>query len=63
MRILFLAVLLVLVSCNTTKTVPSGHDCSEIYLDSVFIRGEHICFINEHICSHEEDEWFMIVEQ
>jgi len=63
MRILFLAVLLVLVSCNAPKNVPTSHDCSEIYLDSMFIRGEHICFVEEQLCSHEEDEWVMIVEQ
>jgi len=63
MRTLFLAVLLVLVSCNAPKNVPTSHDCSKIYLDSMFIRGEHICFLDEHICSYEEDEWFMIVQQ
>jgi len=63
MRILFSAVLLVLVSCNAPKNVPTSHDCSKIYLDSMFIRGEHICFLDEHICSYEEDEWFMIVQQ
>ena len=63
MRILFLAVLLVLVSCSAPKTVSPGHDCSEIYIDSMFIEGEHICFKYEQLCSYEEDEWFMIVEQ
>jgi len=63
MRILFLAVLLVLVGCSTTKTTSPGHDCSNIYTDSIFIEGEHICFVEEQLCSHEEDEWIMIVEQ
>ena len=63
MRIIFLTILLVLVGCNTTKTVTSGHDCSDIYIDSIFIEGEHICFIDEYKCSYEENEWVMIVEQ
>ena len=63
MRIIFLAVLLVLVSCSTSKTVPESHNCSEIYMDSMFIQGEHVCFTEEQLCSHEEDEWVMIVEQ
>ena len=63
MRIIFLALLLVLVGCSTTKTVTSGHDCSDIYIDSMFIQGEHICFTEEQLCSHEEDEWFIIIEQ
>ena len=63
MRILFLAVLLMLVGCNVTKTTSPGHNCSDIYIDSIFIQGEHICFVKEQLCSHEEDEWIMIVEQ
>ena len=87
MRILFLALLLVLVGCNTSKSVtPEGHNCSDLkfdkywwrehvhkffieesicmtQIDSIFVEGEHICFVNECICSYEEDEWVMIIEQ
>jgi len=30
--------------------------------DSMFIEGEHICFIEDQLCSHEEDEWIIVVE-
>ena len=63
MRLLFLTALLVLVGCKTTNTASPGHNCSKIYIDSMFIEGEHICFVEQQLCSHEEDEWVMIVEQ
>ena len=63
MRVLVFVPLLLLIGCKAPVTMSPGHNCSEIYLDSMFIEGEHICFIEEQLCSHEEDEWFMIVEQ
>ena len=64
MRILFLALLLVLVGCKTSKSItPEGHNCSQIQVDSIFIEGEQICFTEECICSYEDDEWFVIIEQ
>ena len=63
MRVLVLVVLLLLVGCKTPAISPEGHNCSEIQIDSIHIVGEHVCFAEECICSYEEDEWFVIVEQ
>ena len=63
MRVLVFVPLLMLIGCKAPVTMSPGHNCSEIYIDSIFIQGEHICFAEEHLCSYENDEWVMIVEQ
>jgi len=62
MRILFLALLLVLVGCKTSESVsPEGHNCSQIQVDSIFIEGDHICFPDQCLCSYEDPNWFVYI--
>ena len=59
--ILFLIVIL-LYSCKIQNTTTSGHDCSFLQKDSIFITGEHIHLFPENLYSYEEDEWYVFEE-
>ena len=59
--ILFLIIIL-LSSCKSQKTTSSGHDCTFLRKDSIFITGEHIHLLPEKLCSYAEDEWYVFEE-
>ena len=56
--ILFLIIIL-LYSCKVQNTTISGHNCSSLQKDSIFITGEHIHLLPENLCSYAEDEWYV----
>ena len=59
--ILFLIIIL-LSSCKVQNTTISGHDCTFLQKDSIFITGEHIHLLPEKLCSYAEDEWYVFEE-
>ena len=56
--ILFLIIVL-LSSCKVQNTTTSGHNCTSLYKDSIFIIGEHIHLLSEDLYSYEKDEWYV----
>ena len=56
--ILFL-IITSLSSCKVQTSTTSGHDCSFLQKDSIFITGEHIHLLPENLCSYAEDEWYV----
>jgi len=56
--ILFLIIAL-LSSCKVQTSTTSGHDCTFLQKDSIFITGEHIHLFPENLCSYAEDEWYV----
>jgi len=56
--ILFL-IIASLSSCKVQTSTTSGHDCSFLQKDSIFITGEHIHLLPENLCSYAEDEWYV----
>ncbi len=56
--ILFLIIIL-LYSCKVQTSTTSGHDCTFLQKDSIFITGEHIHLLPENLCSYAEDEWYV----
>ena len=59
--LLFLIIAL-LSSCKIQNTTSSGHDCTFLRKDSIFITGEHIHLLPEKLCSYAEDEWYVFEE-
>ncbi len=57
-NIIFLTVIL-FSSCKIPNTTTSGHNCSSLQKDSIFITGEHIHLLPENLCSYAEDEWYV----
>ena len=60
--ILFLIIIL-LSSCKIQESTTPGHNCTFLYKDSIFIKGEHIHLLPENIYSYEEDEWYVFEEE
>ena len=56
--IIFLTIIL-LSSCKVQESSTSGHDCTFLQKDSIFITGEHIHLLPENLCSYAEDEWYV----
>ena len=56
--ILFL-IIVSLYSCKVQTSTTSGHDCTFLQKDSIFITGEHIHLFPENLCSYAEDEWYV----
>ena len=59
--ILFLIIIL-LSSCKVQESSTSGHNCTFLQKDSIFITGEHIHLLPEKLCSYAEDEWYVFEE-
>ena len=59
--IVFLTMIL-LSSCKVQNTTTSGHNCTSLQKDSIFIMGEHIHLFPEDLYSYEEDEWYVFEE-
>ena len=56
--ILFSAIIL-LSSCKIQESTTSGHNCTSLHKDSIFITGEHIHLLPENLYSYERDEWYV----
>ena len=56
--ILFLIIIL-LSSCKVQESTTSGHNCTSLHKDSIFIMGEHIHLLPENLYSYERDEWYV----
>ena len=56
--ILFSAIIL-LSSCKIQESTTSGHNCTSLHKDSIFIMGEHIHLLPENLYSYERDEWYV----
>ncbi len=59
--ILFL-IIASLSSCKVQTPTTSGHDCTSLQKDSIFITGEYIHLFPEDLYSYEEDEWYVFEE-
>jgi len=59
--IVFLTIIL-LSSCKVSNSTTSGHNCTSLHKDSIFITGEHIHLFPEDLYSYEEDEWYVFEE-
>tara|TARA_S200002703_G_scaffold26768_1_gene22977 strand:- start:1681 stop:1905 length:225 start_codon:yes stop_codon:yes gene_type:complete len=58
-KIIIFLIIILLSSCKVQNTTTSGHDCSSLQKDSIFITGEHIHLLPEKLCSYAEDEWYV----
>ena len=58
-KIIIFLIIILLFSCKVQNTTISGHDCSSLQKDSIFITGEHIHLLPENLCSYAEDEWYV----
>ena len=58
-KIIIFLIIILLSSCKVQNTTTSGHDCSSLQKDSIFITGEHIHLLPEKLCSYSEDEWYV----
>ena len=51
--------IILLFSCKIQESTTSGHNCTSLHKDSIFITGEHIHLFPENLCSYAEDEWYV----
>ena len=60
--ILIIVFILTIIGCQVQKSTPTGHNCTFLRKDSIFITGEHIHLLPEKLCSYAEDEWYVFEE-
>ena len=61
-KLILLLTIISFSSCKVQNTTTSGHDCTLLQKDSIFITGEHIHLLPEELCSYTEDEWYVFEE-
>ena len=61
-KIIIFLIIILLSSCKVQNNTTSGHDCTSLQKDSIFITGEHIHLLPEKLCSYAEDEWYVFEE-
>jgi hypothetical protein len=58
-KLITFLIIILLSSCKVQESSTSGHDCTSLQKDSIFITGEHIHLLPEKLCSYAEDEWYV----
>ena len=61
-KLITFLIIVLLSSCKVQESSTSGHNCTFLQKDSIFITGEHIHLLPENICSYTEDEWYVFEE-
>ena len=61
-KLIIFFIIILISSCKVQESTTSGHNCTSLQKDSIFIIGEHIHLLSEGLYSYEEDEWFVFEE-
>ena len=58
-KLIVFSTIVLLSSCKIQESTTSGHNCTSLHKDSIFIMGEHIHLLPENLYSYERDEWYV----
>ena len=58
-KLITFLIIILLSSCKVQESTTSGHNCTSLHKDSIFITGEHIHLLPENLYSYERDEWYV----
>ena len=61
-KLILFFIIISLSSCKIQESTTSGHNCTFLRKDSIFIEGEHFHLLPENLCSYTEDEWYVFEE-